>query len=131
MRSIEFPYIVVKGSYIPSIPVFFLSDNKWKKRWAYVDSGATYSLFDLKEAEGLNVDLSHAPQRFIVVGDGGMIRASFVKLPIRIGDVEFQAEIGFSEKLRIGVNLLGRKDIFEKFQVCFSDVTKVVSFTLL
>ncbi|MEK7672157.1 MAG: hypothetical protein AAB344_08060, partial [Bacteroidota bacterium] len=45
-----------------------------------------------------------------------------------IGDVELEIEIGFSERLGVGFNLLGRKDLFEKFQVCFSDSKRTVSF---
>jgi hypothetical protein len=47
---------------------------------------------------------------------------------MRIGDVELFVEVGFSEKLGIGFNLLGRKDVFEKFRVCFSDSKKILSF---
>jgi hypothetical protein len=66
--------------------------------------------------------------RMIVVGDGSFIPASFLKLPMRIGELELEAEVGFSEKLGVGFNLLGRKDVFNAFRVCFSDAKNVVSF---
>jgi len=128
MRSIEFPYTLYKGIYIPVIPVQLLHLGRWHKKWAFVDSGATYSIFSAKEALSMDIDFSASTQRYVIVGDGGFIPASFVKLPVRIGDVELIAEVGFSEKLGIGFNLLGRKDVFDRFRVCFSDATKIVSF---
>ena len=47
---------------------------------------------------------------------------------MKIGEVEFKAEVGFSERLGVGFNLLGRKDVFEIFKVCFDDRKKIVSF---
>jgi len=130
MRSLEFPYTLYKGTYIPVIPVQLLHLGQWHEKWAFVDSGATYSIFNAKEALGMDIDLSSSVQRYIVVGDGGFIPASFVELPIRIGEVDLLVEVGFSEKLGIGFNLIGRKGIFEKFRVCFSDKRKIISFNL-
>ncbi len=76
----------------------------------------------------MGLNLRGALQRYVIVGDGGYIPASFIKIPVQIGDVEINTEIGFSENLGIGFNLLGRKDVFEKFHVCFDDTKKIVSF---
>jgi len=38
------------------------------------------------------------------------------------------APIGFSERLGVGFNLLGRKGIFEHFKVCFSDKERRITF---
>lgn len=130
MRSIEYPYTLYKRTYLPVIPVQLQHLGNWYRKWAFVDSGATYSIFAAVEAASMGLDLSHATQRHVVVGDGGFIPASFVKMPTRIGEVELQIEIGFSERLGIGFNLLGRKDVFERFRVCFSDKERVVSFHL-
>ena len=130
MRTIEFPYTPYKGIFVPAIPLQLKGGGQWFDLWAFVDSGATYSIFKSKEALSMNIDLSNAVQRYIVVGDGGFIPASFVELPIRIGEVDLLVEVGFSEKLGIGFNLLGRKNIFEKFMVCFSDKRKIISFHL-
>jgi len=40
--------------------------------------------------------------------------------------MEFQAEIGFSRQLGIGFNVIGRKDIFERFVICFDERNKIV-----
>ncbi len=128
MRRLEFPYAYYKGVYVPAIPIQLHHNDEWFGFWAYLDSGATYSIFSTREALRMGLDLSSAQERLILVGDGTTISASFVKLPARIGDVELLIEIGFAEKLGIGFNLLGRKDVFEEFQVCFSDAKRVLSF---
>ena len=40
--------------------------------------------------------------------------------------MEFEAEIGFSRQLGIGFNIIGRKDIFERFVICFDESNKIV-----
>ena len=128
MRSLEFPYTLYRGSYVPAIPLHIQHVGRWFRVWAYVDSGATYSIFAKHVATGIGIDLGNAVQRFIIVGDGSFIPASFVKLAMRISDFELEGEIGFSDRLGIGFNLLGRKDVFENFRICFDDSKKVVSF---
>ncbi|MDP2753314.1 MAG: hypothetical protein Q8P40_02860 [Nitrospirota bacterium] len=128
MRSIEFDYIPFKGIYVPMIPVKIRSGDIWFERWAFVDSGATYSIFHPKELTGTGIDYKQGKKMMIVVGDGSFIPVNFIKLHLMIGDVEIETTIGFSEQLGVGFNLLGRKDIFERFKVCFSDSKKIVSF---
>lgn len=128
MRSLEFSYSFYKGVYLPIVPIKLQHQGEWYDVWTYVDSGATYSLFTNREALSMGLDLRGTTQRYVIVGDGGYIPASFIKIPVRIGDVEIDVEIGFSENLGIGFNLLGRKDVFEKFRVCFDDTKKIVSF---
>ncbi|MBI3193149.1 MAG: retropepsin-like domain-containing protein [Ignavibacteriae bacterium] len=128
MRSIKFDYSYYKGTHVPIIPIEIKQKNTWFRLWAFVDSGATYSLFSIEEAHTLGLDLHDAHKRYIVVGDGSFIPALFVKIKMRIGYIEHNVEVGFSDKLGIGFNLLGRKDVFEQFKVCLSDKEKVVSF---
>lgn len=64
----------------------------------------------------------------VIVGDGSYIPVYFHRVTLKIGDEEFPAEVGFSEQLGIGFNLLGRKDVFEIFKVCFSDEKGIISF---
>ncbi|MEW6419606.1 MAG: hypothetical protein AB1480_16080 [Nitrospirota bacterium] len=128
MRSIEFEYIPFKGLYVPMIPLKIKSGNLWFERWAFVDSGATYSIFHTKELTGTGIDYKHGKKMMIIVGDGSFIPVNFIKLSLMVGDIEIETTIGFSEHLGVGFNLLGGKDIFERFKVCFSDSNKIVSF---
>ncbi len=128
MYSIEFEYSMYKGLKVPLIPVGFKGKSRWHELWAFVDSGATYTIFEAKEAELLEIDILAGKKMMIVVGDGSFIPVYFHKVQMKIGDIQFESEIGFSERLGVGFSLLGRKDIFEIFKVCFSDKEKRVSF---
>lgn len=67
MPLIEFEYICHKGFYIPMIPLL-IKGKDWLKLWAFVDSGATCSIFKMKEAEALEVDLSNIKSEMVIVG---------------------------------------------------------------
>ena len=128
MHFIEFEYSTYKGLKVPLIPVELKGTNGWHELWAFVDSGATYSILEAKEAELLGIDILAGKKMMIVVGDGSFIPVYFHTITMKIGDIEFQSEVGFSERLGVGFNLLGRKGIFEVFKVCFSDRENKVSF---
>jgi hypothetical protein len=65
---------------------------------------------------------------YVLVGDGSAIPVYLHRLPIRIGAAQLTAQIGFSPRLGVGFNLLGRQDIFTHFDVTFSDATRRVIF---
>jgi predicted aspartyl protease len=128
MSIVEYKYILHKGFYVPMVPIQLKIGERWYERWAFVDTGATYSIFHPKEIEGSQINYKEGQKRFIVVGDGSWIDAYFFKFDLRIDKYKISAEIGFSERLGVGFNLIGRKDIFEYFKVCFNDRDKVITF---
>ena len=95
---------------------------------ALVDSGASYSIFKAEIGDILGLEMEKGNKILIAVGDGSLIVVYIHRLIIQIGDEEFEAEIGFSKQLGIGFNIIGRKDIFERFKVCFDEKEKVVEF---
>lgn len=97
MLQINFPYRTYQGFYCPIIPFEVKGPRGSVIVQAYVDSGAFYTI--------LSADYFH-------------------RLHIRIGFTNLKAMIGFSDKLGVGFNLLGRKDIFSRFDVIFSDSCK-------
>jgi hypothetical protein len=123
-HSIKFPYKIYRNIPCPIITIR-VSDFEID---AYVDSGAFYSIFSPNEAEVIGIDYKQGKQGGAIVGDGNIIPVYFHILPISIGHISFKAKIGFSPKLGIGVNLLGRKDIFDRFLVTFDDIKKVITF---
>jgi predicted aspartyl protease len=127
-HSIEIGYSSYKGIKVPIIPVKIEGKDGWKKIWVFVDSGATYSILNKNEAERLNIEWKSGNMIMAVVGDGDSIPVYLHSLKLQIEDYEIIAQIGFSERLGIEFNLLGRKDIFELFKVCFDDRNKVISF---
>jgi predicted aspartyl protease len=98
------------------------------KVWVYVDSGATFSMVNAAEARDMGIDWQSGRRQMIVVGDGSYIPTFIHDLPIQIGTSQITAPIGFSERLGVGFNLLGRTGVFDQFQVCFNDRARRVTF---
>lgn len=131
MSVVEFSYTKYRDVLVPMIPVKLRGLDRWFEFWAFVDSGATYSIFASREAEGLGIEMRRGKKRMIVVGDGSYIPVYLFKIPVNIADTKFTAEIGFSDRLGVGFNLLGRKDFFEAFRICFSDSERKLTFEKL
>lgn len=55
MYSVEFDYARHRKRDLPIIPIGLRLRNSWVEVWAYVDSGAFYSIFDDKVADLLGV----------------------------------------------------------------------------
>jgi len=123
MKEYIFKYKEYNGRYHPIIPVVLFTKVPIQLD-AYVDSGASYSIFLYQEEFG--IDLEEGNLIYITVGDGGSIPVYIHKIKIGIGEERVNAKIGISKRLGIGFNILGRRDIFEIFDVCFSDKKKEV-----
>jgi hypothetical protein len=124
MSLIEFPYTVHKGYLLPIIPITVLSH--WV--WVFVDSGAAFTILSTEDTGRMGIDWEKGRRQMVVVGDGSFIPTYIHDLTLRIGDFEITAPIGFSERLGVGFNILGRKGIFDQFQVCFNDHIRKVTF---
>lgn len=85
-------------------------------------------VLNAQESKRLNIDHRTGDKIYVKVGDGSYISVFLFGLSVRIGEVEFKAQIGFSEELGIGFNIMGRKDFFEKFTICFNDKKGVIQF---
>lgn len=96
MRSLEFNYARHRQRDIPLVPVSLRTGGKWSEVWAYVDSGAFYSLFDDKVSDLLGLDLVKGDKVLTVVGDGSFIPVYLHKVGMRMGNDEFSIKIGFS-----------------------------------
>ena len=129
MRPITFPYLVYRGKRCPIITVGLRGPRGWIQALGYVDSGASYSVLSIKAAEEMGVVYARGRAVYILVGDGSAIPVYLHRLPIRIGPYELHATIGFSPRLGVGFNLLGRQDIFTRFDVTFSDSRRLITFT--
>jgi predicted aspartyl protease len=127
MPFVEFPYTLYKRYVMPIIPLTILAH----KLWAFVDSGAIYTLLRVDEARRLGIDWERGRRQMIVVGDGSFIPSYIHDLSIHIGPWEVRAPVGFSEQLGVGFNVLGRTGIFDQFQVCFNDRARRVTFQKL
>lgn len=128
MRAVTFPYKIYRGTPCPVVSVGLKGPAGWIHAEAYVDSGAFVSIFSLNEAAGLGIEYRRGKELLVTVGDGGSIPVYLHRLPVQIGTMLFQATIGFSPRLGVGFNLLGRQDIFTHFDVTFSDTAQQIIF---
>jgi hypothetical protein len=127
VHSVVFPYKLLYRRWLPIIPVLLTWRGLSLRSEAYLDSGAFYSIFKIGVAAQLAVDLSRAKERMFVVADGSFIPARIMKMPIEIGGKRKIADIAFSDRLNIGFNLLGRKDVFDAFdEVVFRESSREV-----
>jgi len=88
-----------------------------------VDSGAGMSLFDLDVAKELGVPLRKGGG-IDLSGVGGRIHGYIHTVTFSIGRLTFKAPVVFSGEFDVGVNLLGRKGVFEHFLVTFDEKKK-------
>lgn len=130
MRPLSFPYISLHGKHpLPIVPLELKGPSGWKEIMAYVDSGASFSIFSVNEALRLGIDYTRGKKMMITVGDRSSIPVFLHRLSARIAHVLFKATIGFSPRLGVGFNLLGRKDVFARFDVTFSDSRHIITFS--
>ena len=122
---------VSKGIFAPIINLEIWTDGRWLEVDAYVDSGATYSIFHTDVAAILGINYSNGRKLMIRVGDGKLIPVYLHKLPVKFAGYKFAAVIGFSANLGVGFNLLGRVDFFDRFRICFNDKEKIIDATYL
>lgn len=128
MASHRFDYSIFHNAKAPVIPVEFRGAGRWQKLWVYVDSGASFTVLHTFEARRLGVNLSKCKKFMIVVAGDRKIPVFQKTMRMRIGRKTFPAEVGFCRALGGTFNILGRKDVFEKFKVTFDDKRNVVTF---
>ncbi|MEK7377053.1 MAG: retropepsin-like aspartic protease [Candidatus Margulisiibacteriota bacterium] len=128
MKKIFFPYKIYKKESYPIIKILMEGPDGPLETEAYVDTGASISIFQTAIASDLGIDYSKGKVSYTMVGDGGFIPVYVHTIPMRIGHVRFPARIGFSPSLGADFNLLGQKDIFDRFVVSFDRRKKIVSF---
>lgn len=125
MRKPKEMYIVkyahVRGQLHPMLRFALSRNGKTATVEAYVDTGAAFSLFSPDEAEKLDINYRSGRLRW-VQGVGGVFVPTYLhRLRIIIGRFSFKATVGFSDRIGVGFNLIGRKDIFKKLSFTFND----------
>ena len=127
MHPVEFPYTTQAGRSDPIIPVFIRCGAKGSWAWAYVDSGATLSVFREEEATALGIDLASGQPTEIRVGDGHAVAGRVHEIEIVIGEEVIRARVAFA-RLGVRFNLLGRQDVFGEFRITFDERQRVIGF---
>ncbi len=124
----KFKYQYFEGKFLPIVPIKLKGKTEWLETMAFVDTGASYSLFHADIATILGLDLESGAKWEMVVGDGDILVAYLHKVLVSIAGEEFVATIGLSKELGVGFYIIGRKDIFDKFIVSFNEKEKQIEF---
>lgn len=121
----EFEYKLVGNRFYPIIPLFLTERDITTKTDALIDSGSVLSFFKIEVAKQLNINYKTGrPARIGSVQ--GELMAYIHRIKIRVGVKEFLCNIGFSESFVPNLNLLGRVDFFEQFDVTLREKQKKV-----
>ena len=128
----RFPYFQLgPNDFAPIIPLKLRGKEGWLDLEAYIDSGASVSIFNIDRAEILGIDYKKGKKTKLTVGDGGLIEVFVHNLNVNVANSRFIAEIGFSKQLGVAFNLLGRRSFFEHFRICFDDKNRFVELSKL
>jgi len=124
----RFQYIKERDRFVPIIPLKLFGKQEWVTFDAYVDSGATYSIFKQEIAEILGIEVANGEKLFVAVADGSLITAYLHHVKMNLANKIFDCIIGFSKQLGIGFNIIGRKGVFENFIITFNERERYIEF---
>ena len=83
----KFPYQQRHGRFLPIIPIKLKSvSGEWITFDAFVDSGASYSIFTAEIGEILGLDVEDGNKIYVTVGDGSLITVYLHELEVKIGE---------------------------------------------
>ena len=129
---IVFPYRLEQSEITGSIyrPVAKVSlygpNGKSIVQYMYIDSGADHTLIPYNV--GLYLGLKSPGQTiFEVQGVNGSLAVIYADIPISIGKKRFTASIAWAQMEHVPL-LLGRTDVFDRFQVTFRQTKHIVQF---
>ena len=132
LRRVDFPYLKdAQGRFAPIVYLQAWTGNRWLYLQAYVDSGASWSVFHLDVAQLLGIKLTRAKRRYVTLGNGSVLPIYLQHIKVRFAGEEFTVPAGFSDALRMGFNLLGRAGFFTRFAMSFNDRARLLTVTRL
>lgn len=101
-------------------------DNNWIELHPYIDSGADVTMIPLSFGKllGLKINKSEINK---IGGIRGSVPVSYRKLPVRIGGYQIIINVAWALIEEVPP-LLGRTDIFDKFDVIFKQTKRIVEF---
>ena len=132
LKRLEFPYLKDSlGRHAPIVYLQVWTGNRWLYLQAYVDSGASWSVFHVDVAQLLGIKLNRAKRRYVSLGNGSVLPIYLQRIKVRFAGQEFLVPAGFSDALRMGFNLMGRAGFFDRFLMCFNDRARVLTVSRL
>lgn len=123
----KFPYQIFRGSYYPIIPIVVTGNGKNVNTSCVVDSGASISIFQGGVARLLGIDMEAGEKR-VFQGASAKLIGYIHKVRMAVAGEEIDCTVAFSDELSTSFNLMGRRDVFGHFKVCFDETEKSVDF---
>jgi gag-polyprotein putative aspartyl protease len=118
------------GEWTPTYPVQFIGeDGAIIKIEMIVDSGADVTFIPKKIGQQLGFVKSHGEAVEMASGVGSKVSYLVRKNAILINDIELNIHLLWGQDDKIGDILLGRMDVFEHFDVTFSQSREKIIFT--
>ena len=128
LQRVDYPYLKdAQGRYAPIVYLQVWSGNRWLYLQAYVDSGASWSVFHLDVAQLLGIKLTRSKRRYVTLGNGSVLPIYLQHIKVRFAGEEFLVPAGFSDALRMGFNLMGRAGFFDRFTMSFNDRARLLT----
>ncbi len=128
---VEFPYIREKSGIfgVVSRPVAKVIFQKKFPQWMYVDTGADITLIPVSVGKLIGLHRTERDKLETIYGVGQSSVPIVVKrVSLRLGAVEFRARVAWSQIEDVPL-LLGRIDVFPKFDVIFRERVGVTAFS--
>lgn len=116
--------------YRPVAEVFFIHEDKEIRDFPYVDSGADITLIPRSVGELLGFEVEK--EKIVEMGGigGSKVPTILKKIKIRIDSEEFPIQVAWA-LIEDVPPLLGRTDVFDRFEVTFKQKEKVTEFKKL
>ena len=112
------------------VPIPILMKSGYETFDFLVDTGADCSIIPKRVASDLDVDLSRLPRLHFRGIGGSSIAAYVTKITIKIGDHPLGITCVLSDNEQ-NLFILGRKDIFPKFNILFDNENGMIGFSLI
>lgn len=103
------------------------TSGDWVSEYFYIDSGADYTLIPYQMGCFLGLESISSSKVTEIGGIGGVIGVKSAVVPMRIGKYQFDCNIMWAQIERVPL-LLGRRDVFEYFDITFRQRVKKVIF---
>lgn len=129
MPTFRFPYRRYRGGTAPIIPLKVLARGRWRGLFGYVDSGAAYSIVTVAEARRLGLLKIKGRTLAVTTSGGRTQRISLHRLWAKVGQRRVSITFGVPRGFDVEFNLLGRRDLFRRFEICFDDAHGMLTFT--